>query len=255
MEQQNESENQSITPVDSNEPQTIEATCAAGCGATVRTIRFRAFNVFVTPPQKCAACIEKKEQEKREAARKARDARIDAAWERICPPLYRDTQEDRLPTDKFEQVMAWEYGPKGLLLIGESGLGKTRCAYRLLHRLLHEDRTIRAFDATQFGYECAHHFGVGTGARWISGLCAADVVFLDDLAKVKMTERVEAELFGLVERRAAFLRPIIITTNYTGAVLMRKMSEGTGPALTRRLREFCGVINFGNGAGPGEVRL
>ena len=61
---------------------------------------------------------------------------------------------------------------------------------------------------------------------------------LDDLGKAKLTERAEAELFGLVEHRIANLKPLIVTTNFVGDKLSDKLSEDRATPLVRRLREF-----------------
>jgi hypothetical protein len=242
MEQENN--NQLTTPAVSD-PEIIEVLCAAGCGTAVKVTGYRVFNKTLKPRQFCDVCTERARRRKDEWIERAREARLAAMWDAICPPLYQDTDESRLPSEPFGKVMAWEYGAAGLLLVGGSGLGKTRCIYRLLYRLLQEERSIRAFDATKFAHDCARHFGDGSGERWISELCAVDAVLLDDLGKAKMTERVEAELFGLVEKRAANFKPLLVTTNFTGQLLLQKLSEGTGPALVRRLRDFCITINFG----------
>lgn len=240
-----ESESALITRADS-EPQYVEAKCAAGCGATVKAARLTGLGVVIVCPQKCDECIDRAERERIEYAKREREARMKVIWEAVCPSLYRDTEVARLPAELFAQVMGWQYGDRGLLLLGATGKSKTRCAYQLLHRLIHEGRSVRAFDAVSFGSECARNFSEGRGEDWINRLLKADVLFLDDFGKEKFTDRVESELFGIVERRTARKKPIIVTTNFIGDVLEEKMSPDRGPALVRRLREFCDVINFGN---------
>jgi DNA replication protein DnaC len=75
-------------------------------------------------------------------------------------------------------------------------------------------------------------------------LYSAPVVFLDDVGKCRLTERGEAELFGLVENRTANGKPIIATTNFVGDSLANTMRGETGQPLVRRLREFCDCIAF-----------
>ena len=149
-----------------------------------------------------------------------------------------------MPEDKLAEVLAWQYGPGGLLLIGPTATGKTRAAYLLLLRLLDEGRSIRAFDCVRFGHECGRRFRDGGGEDWTDALAKAELVFLDDVGKMPFTERAEAELFALVERRCANELPIIATTNMIGADLEAKASADRGAPLARRLREFCQVIVF-----------
>ena len=166
------------------------------------------------------------------------------AWESICPPLYRLTDPARLPQDKVAAVLAWQYGPEGLLLIGPTATGKTRAVYLLLKQLFDAGRQITAFDCAAFGHECSRRFRDGTGEDWADDLAQRQVVFLDDVGKNPFTERVEAELFALVERRTANLLPIIATLNMTGEQLQAKTSQDRGAAMVRRLREFSKVILF-----------
>lgn len=228
------------------EPQYVNAVCSAGCGNTVQAVRLSLFGKSFVCPQKCDACIDLAEWRRAETARLEREARIERIWEAMCPTLYRDTDVTRLPPKHFAQVMAWQYGDRGLLLLGATGLTKTRCAYQLLYRLIQEDRTVRAFDAVSFGSECSRSFADGKGDEWVKGLLTVDVLFLDDLGKERFTDRVESELFGIVERRTARRKPIIVTTNFIGDVLEEKMSPDRGPALVRRLRQFCDKVNFGS---------
>jgi DNA replication protein DnaC len=75
-------------------------------------------------------------------------------------------------------------------------------------------------------------------------LARAEVLFFDDLGKVPLTERVEAEFFALIERRMARQLPITVTSNMTGDDLAAKASTDRGRPLIRRLREFCRVVVF-----------
>lgn len=168
-------------------------------------------------------------------------------WTTLCPPLYQDTDPKRLSPTLVSQVMAWRYGPQGLLLTGETGLGKSRLAWMLLrHLYIEEGIKPKAFDCVSFGHECSRRFrgDEADGEEWASGIAEARLVFFDDLGKLKLTERAEMELFGVIERRSANKLPIIATTNDTGDTLAARMTENRGPAMIRRLREFCQVIHL-----------
>lgn len=175
-------------------------------------------------------------------------ARRDALFcERICPKLYLDTDIARLPQKEFTQVMQWELGPRGLLLLGETGKGKTRVAWQAIRKVFSqgkEDISFRWFDCVGFGHELAKHYRTEDAEEWLENTASVDLVFFDDLGKLKLTERAEVELFGMVERRFAAMLPIIVTTNDTGDTLAARMTDNRGPALIRRLREFCDAIQF-----------
>lgn len=126
------------------------------------------------------------------------------------------------------------------MLRSTTGTGKTRAAYLLLHRLhFQEGQLVVALHGNIFAHDCAQQFGNQTGEAWIENLCCSDAIFLDDLAKFKLTERVEAELFGPIETCLANRLPVFVTTNHVGKTLEAKLTDGRGAPLVRRLRGFC----------------
>ena len=70
------------------------------------------------------------------------------------------------------------------------------------------------------------------------------LVFWDDFGKARLTERVECELFGIIEARMAAGLPNIITTNFVGGSLAGNLRPDIGSGLVRRLRECCEAIPF-----------
>lgn len=167
-------------------------------------------------------------------------------FSKLCPPLFRKTDVSRLPAGQYEQAMQWKMGPTGLILRGQTGCGKTRIAWQLLKKLVDVDgvRGVMAFSCVSFSNELNKGYKEGNAEDWIESVWKAPLVFFDDLGKLKFTERVEAELFGVIDYRVSHELPIIATTNDTGDSLANRMSDDRGPALVRRLREFCEVISF-----------
>jgi len=162
------------------------------------------------------------------------------AWGRQCPALFQATDPARLNQKMLAKVMAWQFGPKGLLVSGPSDRGKTRAMFLLLRRLaVDELRDVVVFHDNEFAHQCARAFGDQTGEAWVEKICKASVVFFDDIGKFKLTERVESELFGIVASRTAWMRPTLWTTNFKGEELASKLSPDRGVPLVRRLKEFC----------------
>lgn len=165
------------------------------------------------------------------------------SWRSICPPLYQDTDPAKLP-EAGRSVLGWT-GPRGLLLGGPAGRGKTRTAYLVLKAQHMAGLRVAAFDCVEFGHQCAERFAAGDGEAWVRRLARLDVVLLDDVDKPRFTERVESELFGLVEKRAANRLPIIATTQTSPKELAGKFgSAARGAGLARRLVDFCETVAF-----------
>lgn len=169
---------------------------------------------------------------------------------RLCPPAYLRTQTDLLPKvaqQQLPQIMAWEYGLKGLLLWGEnSGTGKTRCAWLLLKRLMTEDCIpVAAFDAMCFTHELERRYRADEDVSAFRDSAAfAPILFMDDFAKCPITFRVAAELHWIIDYRTTHDLPIITTMNFDGVSLANQMKDTHGPYLVRRLREFCDSVEF-----------
>lgn len=161
----------------------------------------------------------------------------------ICPPLYRQTDPAKLNQELFKKVMEWEYSAKGLMLVGPSGTGKTRMAWQVVRRELENKKKVKYFDSVAFGHECARAFKEEDGGEWIDKLARRDLLFFDDLDKGKFTERVEAELFGLVERRISYCRPLLVTSQVGGEEFLKKFAQpARGLGILRRLKEFCTIV-------------
>ena len=194
----------------------------------------------------CPACVEADKAADKARMDRGRPAGVDqdAAWQALCPPLYQRTDPKRIPDQAAtRRVLAWPYGERGLLLVGPTRTGKTRAAWLLLHALHHRGMAIRAFDCAAFGHQAIDAAKGGTLTAWAADLARVGLVFFDDLGKFPLTDRVEAELFALIERRTANLLPTVATTNLTGSGLQAIGTERAVP-MVARLREFCDVIEF-----------
>jgi len=184
--------------------------------------------------------------------------------DRAVPPLYRHSDPARLNQKLVKACDEWQLGPRGLGLVGKTGLGKTRCMYRMLRRLI-ENLNIKADERHpgQPVLSChvprieavndaalaklvmaAMDFDDKTGAnRILRDFHCADVLFLDDVGQSKISERVGAELYEIVEYRTSNLKPIVFTSNFRGRQLAEKFTDTTrGDAVVRRLAEFCTIV-------------
>lgn len=195
----------------------------------------------------CCDCVDQKahEAEMKELAQKRK--RMEGIWSTICPPLYADTDPNRLP-EHFRQVLnGWEYGPKGIGLTGEAGKGKTRAAFLILRKQHLRGISCAAITMTRFAMLCVDQFSDNRDRRGqaqdgLTDVREAKLTLLDDLGKCRMTERAELELFDLLEHRTSHLLPTIWTANASGDHLLSMMSNDRGEPILRRLSEFSEII-------------
>jgi len=167
-------------------------------------------------------------------------------WKTICPPDFIGTDPAKLPCFRqYQAVMAWQHGPRGLILHGATGRGKSRCAWSLIRREYEAGKTVAALDSSA-GITYAAKYGESAAdvQRWIVRLCRVDVALLDDVFKAKLTDSFEAAIFTIVNERTENRLPLVVTCNDTGDSLKERLSPDRGAAMLRRLREFCNAISF-----------
>lgn len=216
------------------------------CGKQFEVPPFKIAAKFITACPECSERLIEADRVRMIAdAGKNVGNRIDR-WKHICPPLYAQTEVHKLPhPSKHERVMRWTFGPKGLILIGATRTGKSRCAWSLLKREFLAGKSISVIHSGS-GLEFSETYATGPDAasRWVHRHQCSDILLLDDAVKVKLTEAYEGALFTIINHRIEHLLPLICTLNDTGETLGERMSLDRGPALVERLREFCDTISF-----------
>jgi DNA replication protein DnaC len=184
------------------------------------------------------------EEQRQQAALRQREG----LWERICPPLYRNSDRSRIPAPFLTAASDWSYSPKGLGFVGSAGKGKTRSAFLLLQKHFFEGRSCTAISSTRLARYCMEQFSDDKHTKTIasdqiSECRSADILLIDDLGKSKMTERCETELFDILEFRTSYESPTIWTANARGNELLAMMSPDRGEPILRRLAEFSEIVS------------
>lgn len=208
---------------------------------------------------KCGACIERAgagaraqllERIKAEKIEQKRQA-----WFRVCPESYRATDWKNPALSPVCRDLARRWEPDwtsarcGLLIWGNTGLGKTRAAYGILRRLHWQGIPVKAVEAVQFARAVADRTSADRLERaearsLLRQMREVRVLLLDDLGKERSTPAVAAELHDLLEDRMQRRQPVLLTTERTGAELApllggREASANYADGIIRRLREMC----------------
>lgn len=222
------------------------------CGATINfTVPPGLGGVFLrglTPKicEKCTPIAEARWQaEKDEADALAKNQARAERWNEMCPPLYSLTDRSKLPKRALAAIDAWTFGPRGMAFAGKSGAGKTRSMLLLLQRILMETgKSVAYVPSSEFSHRVSRLASdkMSELDAYLGELCKVKVLLLDDIGKGRLTDRVESELYHVIEQRTAHLLPILFTANATGNDLKTMMSADRGEPIIRRLREFCDIV-------------
>ena len=192
----------------------------------------------------CPACApivrEKQRHEREDLTRRQREAQ----WLTVCPSEFLAVDRRLLPhSDLFDRVQDWTYGPRGLAVAGETGTGKTRACWSLLHREFMAERSVCALSAYDLARWPAKVMNEPIRAdAALKRIAAVDVLYLDDPFKSRLTPTVEELLFVALDERTSRRRPTLFSFNDSAATLLERLSTDRAKAFLRRVRDFCDVV-------------
>ncbi len=170
----------------------------------------------------------------------------------------------RVMTQVKEYADSFPLGPRpGLLLIGETGTGKTHLAVAALRRII-----AKGFEGLYWNYQTLLN-SIKSGYDPVSNssdreayraALEAEVLLLDDLGAHRVTDWVEDTINSIVTERCDNRKPLIATTNLADvdagssltdrkdltntARLRRTLAEQIGQRARSRLFELCTVIKM-----------
>lgn len=128
---------------------------------------------------------------------------------------------------------------RSILLKGNSQLGKTRAAYRLLAReYIEHDRGFLALDEAEIMAAVSDAFTERKQSELLKFWCSVDLLFFDDLDKVPMAQGVTGAnartlIFGAIKKRTANHKPTIISINLP----LGDVFASGGPAMVASVAE------------------
>lgn len=214
--------------------------------------------VFAYFSRYCEPCIVAIKQEAKRAEEAKRNKAAQAArlkwWNDIWggnDSQYHATKLEQLPDIiAAEKALRWTpEHPKGLLLIGDTGAGKTRTVYLLLRRILLETGIKPVIKkCAKLRHELARvakSDDESARVRYVKELIEAPILFLDDIGQIAHSDSFGEALFDIIEERTQRGLPIIATSQIGGSDYVEKFNdENQGLALSRRLIESCYKVTF-----------
>ena len=151
-------------------------------------------------------------------------------WKRICPPDFRTPWDGQKGNGKLLSRVL-QFDPKtckGLLIHGPSGRGNTRVAWLLARQLM------------EGGFSVTFVASIDLPDEPTKEMMHASILIIDDFGNDRMQAKSEAIVLKILRNRTEWHRPTIVTTQFTGAQLEERFSDGhTARAVIRRLREYC----------------
>jgi len=169
-------------------------------------------------------------------------------WERICPPIYRDTDVKRLTPAMRKYAETWtsENG-RGLAFVGPTGKCKTRVCYMILTRYHFDGQGVFGITAAKLAELVQNKFSLdneirGESVEKLKLIERIPLLLLDDVGQEKITERTGSEFFSLIEQRTAWKRPTLWTSNLDAGTFKQALGAERGQPTIRRLREFSEIV-------------
>jgi len=130
---------------------------------------------------------------------------------------------------------------KSMLLHGVTGTGKTRTAWLMFNKawMSYYPKSSQFLSMRRLEQKIENGFSNNNHGDVLDELINCAVLGLDDLGKERLTQRMETDLFAIIDERTSNKRPTIITTNYNGNKLEERFNNSeTGSAIVRRLKDY-----------------
>jgi DNA replication protein DnaC len=187
----------------------------------------------------CDPCQRELENRAEQLSRGERPGDSRAPWETICDKAYQGFDRSMLPESSLracDAILRWEHSKRGCGLSGESRKGKTYIMTELMRRQYAKGYSVWMPTAGTFAYQSGSTFG--NERREMMDKCLnSDLLFIDDIGNARFTDRVEKDLFHVLEQRRRNLRPVFVTINGKGSDLKAILSEQSAAPIVNRLRD------------------
>lgn len=135
----------------------------------------------------------------------------------------------------------WAYGPRGLMLWGDNGVGKTVLAMAMaLRQILEFRRGLKWWNVPRLLLDIRAGIGRGGAKDVIDAALTTPLLFLDDFGAEHPTSWALETLFVVVDGRLQARLPIVITSNLD----LAGIEASLGRRIADRIPEACDLIEM-----------
>ena len=146
-------------------------------------------------------------------------------------PSQKDLRRNIVPREHMEELLrfcknyaeTFSVHAKGILMLGETGLGKTHLSLAIANRVMEREYTV-LYDTVSVFMDRAEgeRFGRLPDRDTLGRMMAADLLVLDDLGAEYVSPFGTASLYRVIDTRLERKRPTLISTNLTVAQLQTR---------------------------------
>jgi len=205
----------------------------------------------------CKLCDEQREADAKAHAAYAEEQRVVRMYDAARMPIrYRTTGFNNFTASSQPQAAALQIARKfftefdqtcatGQFLIfqGPPGTGKTHLALAVMRNLLHAGASARYFSAIDLIRQLRSGWRKDSERSELAELDALarlDLLVIDEIGVQFSSDAERVQLFDVINRRYADLRPTILVTNLT----LPEIQETLGERVFDRFREVATVVTF-----------